>query len=83
MGLAAVTNDSDVSETIYVRLPDEAVDVWRPILASRKKENVFVIDDQPYGRGEERWEFEPGDLVAVEARVGDTGPFLAAVRRIP
>jgi hypothetical protein len=51
---------------IFVRLPDEAVDVWRPVLAESLGDDRYRILDQPYDREDERWEFEPGDEVVCE-----------------
>lgn len=48
---------------IYVRLLDEAVDVFRPVRAESLSENRYRILDQPYDRGLEHWQFEPGDEV--------------------
>jgi hypothetical protein len=67
-----------VSEEIYVKLLDEGTDVWRPVQASRVAENVFVIDDQPYDRSIERWEFEPGERVLCDDVETDEGTILAA-----
>jgi hypothetical protein len=51
---------------IFVRLPDEAVDVWRPVLAESLGDERYRILDQPYDHEDERWEFEPGDEVVCE-----------------
>ena len=52
--------------TIYVYLPDEAVDTWRPVQAEHLHDNVYRIIDQPYDRNAETWQFEPGDEVVCE-----------------
>lgn len=65
--------------TIYVLLPDEAVDVWRPVVAEPLGENYFEIDDQPYDRGSERWQFEPGAHVVCEGRDLEGEAVLVAV----
>ncbi len=49
--------------TIYVRLVNEPVDVWRPVEAEHVSGNVHLILPQDYDRDSEVWEFEPGDLV--------------------
>lgn len=51
---------------IFVSLPDEQVDVWRPIWARRLHDDVYRIVKQPYDRQTEKWEFEPGDTVVCE-----------------
>lgn len=48
---------------IFVRLPDENVVVWRPVLAWPSGDNVYEIAEQEYDRTNERWQFEPGDQV--------------------
>jgi hypothetical protein len=63
---------------IFVSLPDEAVDVWRPVRAERVRENIYRIIEQPYDRETERWEFEPGQQVACELVDAYEGPILAA-----
>jgi hypothetical protein len=69
-----------VSE-IFVRLPDEDVDVWRPVKAEQIAVDRFRIVEQPYDRETERWEFEPGDEVMCELVDSDDETFLAATRR--
>lgn len=66
--------------TIYLSLPDENVDVRRPVQAQHIDGNVYLILDQPYDRDVERWEFQPGDRVICEPVETSAGPVLAAVR---
>jgi hypothetical protein len=66
------------SETVHVALLDEAVDVWRPVAATRLAEATYrLADDAPDG---ERWEFPPGSVVMAEARNLSGGPMLVAVK---
>lgn len=65
---------------IFVRLLDEKVDVWRPVCALRKADNIFEIMAQEYDQRAEKWEFEPGDQVACEFISSSTGRIFAAVR---
>jgi hypothetical protein len=51
---------------IYVRLLDEAVDVWRPVQAKNLHDDVYLIVDQPYDRADELWQFAPGDTVVCQ-----------------
>lgn len=68
---------------IFVRLLGENVDVWRPVKAEQIAPDGFRIVDQPYDRGTERWEFEPGDEVLCELIASsDEDRFLAATRRL-
>ncbi len=55
-----------VTVTIYIYLPDEAVDVWRPVKAEYLGGDKYRIVDQQYDRVDEYWEFEPGDVVICE-----------------
>jgi hypothetical protein len=43
--------------------------------------DIYRIVDQPYDRGVEAWQFQPGDKVVCELVDADGGPILAAVRR--
>jgi hypothetical protein len=65
---------------IFVRLTDEAVDVWRPVRAERLEEGVYRIVDQPYDREAETWQFGPDDIVVVEPVDSSDGQILAATR---
>jgi hypothetical protein len=55
------------TQTIYVLLKDEGVDVWRPVSAKQVGPAVFEIMTQPEPATEE-WEFRPGTRVKVEER---------------
>ena len=69
------------SETVYVRLLDEAVDVWRPVPATPLGHGRYRLgtpdDFDPDG---EVWEFPPGAVVECETRVLYEGPTVVAVR---
>jgi hypothetical protein len=64
--------------TIYVYLPAERVDVWRPVEASQEDDLIYRIADTPEPRGEV-WEFPPGSLVRCEWRELSKAPSLVAV----
>lgn len=66
---------------IFVRLLDEDIEVWRPVLAQQSGPNRYRILDQPYDRGLERWEFAPYDEVICSPTPADGGEILAAVSR--
>lgn len=66
--------------TIFVRLLDEGVDVWRPVRAQLVAKNLYKIVEQPCDRSTERWEFEPGELVVVGSVDSYDGPITAALR---
>ena len=68
--------------TVYVALLDEGIDVWRPVEARAVGEDIYELSGSV--PSEERWAFQPGDLVACEPHTfagGEQG--LVAVRRIP
>jgi hypothetical protein len=67
--------------TIYVRLIDELVDVWRPVEADPVDGGVYRICEQPYDREIERWEFTPDELVLCERISLSAGTVLAATKR--
>ncbi len=68
--------------TIYVKLLDENVDVWRPVDARPVGQNEYVIVGEGYDRDIERWAFEPGDRVVCDVVDGPDGRVLAAVRLV-
>ena len=70
-----------VHSSIHVYLPDELVDVWRPVQAEQVRENIFLIVPQEYDRDLERWQFEPGDLVVCERRQLNGRELLVAIMR--
>lgn len=67
------------NEEIFVRLLDEAVEVWRPVQARNLGSDRYLILEQPYNREIERWEFEPGDKVSCAMVPAEGGEILAAV----
>lgn len=64
--------------TIYVKLMDEAVDVWRPVDASLEGDNMYRLADTPMPT-EEVWEFQPGSVVRCERRDLDGEMSMVAV----
>ena len=60
------------TETIYVRLLDEAVDVWRPVTAETLDGGRYRIISENTDPDDEKWEFETGDVVhCVEKELMD------------
>ena len=66
---------------VYVALPQENVDVWRPVLAEPLGGNTYRILPQEYDRDVEAWAFEPGDSVICEWCDLGSGQVLVAKRR--
>ncbi len=73
---AATASSTDV--TIFVRLVDEGVDVWRPVQARRLSETTYQIADEAIPEGE-AWAFSPGDIVVAEHRGSERDASLVAV----
>jgi hypothetical protein len=63
---------------IFVKLLDEAIDVWRPVEARHLYDSVYRIADQPPDTSE-KWQFEPGSLVLCRTRDLGHGPVPTAV----
>jgi hypothetical protein len=67
--------------TIYVRLLDEGVDVWRPVRAEPLGGNLYRLAATPVP-DTETWEFSPGAVVVTQIRLlavaGDPEPTLVA-----
>ena len=73
------------TETIYVRLLEEAVDVWRPVSAAILGEGRYRIISEPPDPENEKWEFQFGDVVhCIEKELMDGAKpvsFLVAVSK--
>jgi hypothetical protein len=65
-------------DTIYVALLDEGIDLWRPVEAERLASDRYLIVDQSYDRGTERWGFEPGTVVRCRKENRDGQHILVA-----
>ena len=63
---------------IYIYMPDEAVDTWRPVEASIENGANYRIANTP-SPPDEVWEFPPGSVVRCEWRQLEDGPALVAV----
>lgn len=67
--LAEMASNTDI-ETIYVKLLDEDVDVFRPVIAIRQKEGRYrILPVSDYQALDERWEFDPGAEVVCRHEV--------------
>lgn len=55
------------SSTIYARLLDEGLDVWRPIAAEKIDDITFEIAPQQCP-ADEAWEINPGDQVRCSSK---------------
>lgn len=70
------------TETVHIRLLEEGVDVWRPVLAVALGGDVYRLAEQPIPETE-HWEFNPGDEVVTCRRGTGEEAFLAALGRRP
>lgn len=54
----------------HVRLLDEGIDVWRPcrIFVVGQGVGILLSDEYSFEGMDERWECNPGDIVAIEER---------------
>lgn len=69
--------------TIYVRLLDEGIEVFRPVKASHVKEKLYRILDEGFDPESEIWEFLPETIVQTELLENDKGgKFLAALKAV-
>ena len=59
---------------VYVKLVNEAVEVWRPVKAIQTNENRYqLVEDQSIPEDED-WEFAPGEVIEVTIRSFDGVP---------
>ena len=63
---------------IYVYLPNEGMDAWRPVKAEHVQDDLFRIVDMKEDE-DEVWEFNFGDLVVCKMTEFAEGQHLAAV----
>ena len=57
---------------IYVKLLNEGTEVYRPVPASKIKDNIYRLEGAGnYDTEDEEWEFKPGTLVKTERKYFD------------
>jgi len=67
--------------SVFVRLLDEGVDVWRPVPATDLGNRRYrLIPPDDYDPSIETWEFVPGALVECEMQMLSDGLTLVAKR---
>jgi len=67
-------------EAVYVRLLNEGTVVYRPVEAVRVGAGVVrLMMPQNYEPEDEEWEFEPGSMVRVAAKILEGKQVLVAV----
>lgn len=69
-------------ETVYVRLLDEGLDVWRPVRARRLSADRYLIMEQEYDRDIETWAYEPGTVVECRREPRNDHELTFAVRAV-
>jgi hypothetical protein len=71
------------TETVYVALLEEGVDVWRPVDAEPLGDGRFRLIAPPdYDAETETWAFLPGTVVWCFERLLSEGPALVAVGEV-
>ena len=70
------------TEIVYVYLPDEDVDCWRPVDAVHEGGNRYRITSVNPDPDGERWEFETGQRVVCERRTLSRGGALVVTGRV-
>jgi hypothetical protein len=72
---SSVTFSRMTTQTVYVELLDERIDVWRPVEAVEDGEVFVLPTTAPEG---ENWRFAPGSRVRCELRQLSGGQTLVA-----
>lgn len=71
------------TKKIYVFLPDEAVDTWRPTQAIDLGDGLYqILATDNYDPEDEVWEFVPGTIVKVEDKQLYSGVVPVAVKAV-
>jgi len=75
--------DTDTDVVVYVRLLDEATDVWRPVPATALPDGTFrLLKPDGYDPNAETWEFPPSMKVhCITRKFADGDEGLVAVAR--
>lgn len=60
-------------QTIYIKILDEAIAVYAPIIGKQIAKNLFLISDIPHQYKEEVLEFAVGDKVLVQSKMLTNG----------
>ena len=70
-------------KNIYVRLLEEGVEVYRPVPAIEKGNNIYEIQGYDiYDCEDEIWEFAPGSCVVVKEQLLSGGMVLVATSTV-
>lgn len=64
------------TQTIYIELMGDGVDVWRPVEATAEADGAFRLPDQ--APEDEVWKFPPRSLVRCQQRLLSGGEVLVA-----
>jgi hypothetical protein len=67
---------------IYIQLLNEGTEVYRPVPASKIKDNLYKVEGfEIYDPEDEIWEFTPSTYVLVEQRNLDGKKVLVAIKQ--
>lgn len=72
----------DSTTTIYVALPNEGPDAWRPVQAAPRAGGLFLILSKNDDPESEQWQFSSGSLVRCEPRQLQDRELLLAVEAV-
>ena len=67
------------TNTVYVALLGEGVDVWRPVRAEHVQGQLYRITGENTSPEDEKWEFVTGQIVRCVKNDLSDGPSLVAV----
>ncbi len=71
------------TETIFIKLLDEDIDVWRPVNAEAVSLDIYkILDCNNETIANENWEFKPGDLVRCSPKILDGEKVKVATERV-
>ena len=81
--VVAMNSNTDVTR-VYVRLPGEGTEVYRPAPAIPVGAGTMLLQaPEGYDAEDEEWEFTPGTVVRVERRTRGDRDVLVAVAAAP
>jgi hypothetical protein len=71
------------TQEIFVFLPDEAVNVWRPVQAIQIGNDLYQIPKTTIVPEDEIWQFLPGDIVRCRDQLSEDGKkILVAFKKV-
>jgi hypothetical protein len=78
-----VTENLSSTETIYIPLLNEGVEVWRPVQGKKVSAFVYRIETENSDPEDEKWQFSTGTYVRCGLRALSGGERLVAIEMTP